>query len=35
MLNSPVFLAVDDEADGEHVEYSFKRHLLLLHLLVD
>ena len=35
MFGSPVFLAIDDESDGKHVEDSLERHFLLLHLLID
>ena len=34
MLDSSVFLTVNDESDGEHVEDSFERNLLLHHLPV-
>ena len=35
MLGLPVLLTVYDEADGKHIEDTFERHLLFLHLLVD
>ena len=35
MFCLPVILAINDETYCEHIEDTFERHLLLLHLLVD